>query len=219
MFGCLQVLEGKGLEYWMDFGTLLGACRDSSFIEWDSDIDFGIFPNQVGLIVGLKQEFKNAGFEMEVISYRGKVHQVHLYRQIPSVNFNVYHEGGEHYWSLWLVPNNDISRANSRLAHQKGYMNKVYRSAVKMARFLIPKHVISRLFRDKIVVTEVPRSFFDRQEEISFMGHRFCIPGDRETYLEFRYGEDWKTPRQDWVYWRDDGAVTGAQGDPPALLG
>ena len=209
LFDCLQVLDGTGLEYWLDCGTLLGAHRDNSFIKWDNDIDLGILPDQVDRIVGLKQELKNAGFEVTVVSYRGKVQLVQCCRHKPPVNFNVYHDGGEKYWSLWMVADNSFSRMNMRLIHQKSNLSRVYRSVVKVARSLIPKHVVSRLFRDKMLVIEVPRAFFERPEEISFMGHRFYVPANREAYLEYRYGKDWRTPCQDWVYSRDDGAASG----------
>lgn len=207
MFDCLQVLDGTGLHCWLDYGTLLGACRDQCFIEWDSDVDLGIFPHEVDKIVNLRREFKEAGFEMEVISYRKKVHQVHVYRRRPSVNFNVYHRGDECFWSLWLISANRFSQLNMQVLHQKSFVSRVYRAAVKKVRALVPKHVISWLFRDKIIVSEVPRSFFEQQGEMEFMGRTFPVPGERETYLELRYGKDWREPRRDWVYWRDDGAI------------
>lgn len=36
------------------------------------------------------------------------------------------------------------------------------------------------------------------------------VPGKTEEYLAYRYG-DWKTPRQDWFYWRDDGSIVDAE--------
>ncbi len=38
----VQFLESSNIEYWLDGGTLLGACRNNQFIKWDDDIDLAI---------------------------------------------------------------------------------------------------------------------------------------------------------------------------------
>ena len=39
----IQLLKKNGIHVWLDFGTLLGAYRDSDFIKNDFDMDFGAF--------------------------------------------------------------------------------------------------------------------------------------------------------------------------------
>lgn len=48
------ILDSRGIKYWIDFGTLLGAFRDGTIIAWDYDIDLcvvGTARHQLELLV------------------------------------------------------------------------------------------------------------------------------------------------------------------------
>ena len=38
-----EVLNKEGIQYWPEFGTLLGIVRDNAFIKHDFDFDFGVY--------------------------------------------------------------------------------------------------------------------------------------------------------------------------------
>ena len=52
--------------------------------------------------------------------------------------------------------------------------------------------------------------YFERLRPVILADLRLAAPADTEDYLELKYGPDWRTPRQEWTYWEEDGAVTRA---------
>jgi len=51
----IQLLKEHGVHVWLDFGTLLGAYRDSDFIKNDFDMDFGVFSADYEMIKTIMQ--------------------------------------------------------------------------------------------------------------------------------------------------------------------
>jgi hypothetical protein len=49
----------------------------------------------------------------------------------------------------------------------------------------------------------VPKHFFEKLGTIEFYGMPFNIPSDVEDYLEYHYGENWKTPKKEWRFEMD----------------
>ena len=61
-----KIFKKHNLNYWIDFGTLLGAHRHGGFIPWDDDIDLGMLRNDYEKAFDiLEAELKNT--ELKVI--------------------------------------------------------------------------------------------------------------------------------------------------------
>lgn len=50
-----KLLEGAGITYWLDYGTLLAAVRDGELIPWDHDADIGYFASDSMKINALRK--------------------------------------------------------------------------------------------------------------------------------------------------------------------
>lgn len=78
------------------------------------------------------------------------------------------------------------------------------------ARRCLPRHRWARTWPFRALYRTftwmVPAHHFQRLELLKVAGMELPVPGDIQDYLRLRYG-DWRTPRRDWLYWADDGAI------------
>ena len=60
-----DVLTVHQIPYFVDGGTMLGACREKDLIPWDDDIDLGMTPPNYNRMLKIQDEFKKAGYCIE----------------------------------------------------------------------------------------------------------------------------------------------------------
>lgn len=59
-----KTLDGLGVHFFAILGTCLGAVREGDFIEWDDDIDLGVFTDiDINIIA---EEFRKQGFQATI---------------------------------------------------------------------------------------------------------------------------------------------------------
>lgn len=63
----LECLQGSELhdKYWIDSGTLLGACRSGGMIPWDDDVDVGIRACDVPILLALEPALHAKGLRLK----------------------------------------------------------------------------------------------------------------------------------------------------------
>lgn len=229
-----EVFDEFGIKYWLDYGTLLGAVRDGKIIEWDLDIDLGMWDNDRGKVLLATPELKRRKFDVELNSPLEPYH-IHLNRFRCLIDIQLYQvKDDKAIWPFRVrgalpTPINIISRALSTvhvilLSHDLFMLvQDKYKFIIKIldhSLSLLPPKLKKLLLNILVCWTEVllrrshanfllitPKRYFEKLGTIKFYGMTFNIPSDVEDYLKYHYGEDWKMPKKKWSSFKDDRAI------------
>lgn len=74
-----SIFSNLGFDYWIDYGTLLGAIREKDFIKYDDDIDIGTYVLDKNDINKLIEAFKKEKFILKEIVFADKTLVIHKY--------------------------------------------------------------------------------------------------------------------------------------------
>jgi len=81
------VLEGNGIQYFIAYGTLLGAVRHQGFIPWDDDLDFYLFDDSYDRAVELLR--KNLSVDLFVEDAKSEPLYFHGWAHVKDLHSEV----------------------------------------------------------------------------------------------------------------------------------
>jgi hypothetical protein len=180
-------------EFWLDYGTLLGAIREKDFIGHDFDIDFGVLyisnekVKQLGECLLTKGFSKSRTFDLdgriveETYLYEGVHIDLFYYESSAPGKVSCYSlEAGEH----------------TKYTYPEG------------------REEITNLVVKKIT------SSFNGTTTIDFKGHTFPVPANHHEYLTDNYGETYmiKNANWDWTTSVSNFEVLNHQGVTKAVI-
>ena len=222
------ILDENNIEFWLDYGTLLGAIRERKIISWDTDIDLGMWRRDVEKLFSSKNEFEKQGLtillnntevsfhDLEADVYIGGIFTYQLIdgRAIcpRMINpYKYYKRKGEIHarsfsriltmfatYSTWLLTEEDIHCNSSQFKLKKLISFIPFKSQIDY----VIKSIFSKMFGYIYFKELIPKAQFENLKTIKFYNMKFKIPKKTEDYLLYRYGENWITPERDYMLHR-----------------
>lgn len=225
------VLDANNVEFWLNFGGLLGAVRDGRLISYDDDIELNAWTHKLteDRIKKICRELCARGFS---VYYSRLTNYISIRKHNVPISFSTYNlENGKA-----VRPHEPVGYSNCRtvlsiipyflseiFARQRvGKVNCESICGIRRGIIFLSvglTHIFPCFLRRKIAVflrkiamringgygkTGFPAKFYLELEELRFYGMTFKVPGNTREYLEFIYGPDWKTPIKDWDFYAPD---------------
>lgn len=228
VFNCLNE---AGVRWWVDQGTLLGFVRDEQPIPWDEDVDISAHMNDVEKVHHAMKLLSNHGIQSIFFPYRD-IFKIYCYDLKGNKDWNIeislYYQEGNLYKKKFMSDYDGLQiigsllklfyKALLQIPLNPGHSIKasfIYKTFLTFS-FLFPTQILHWIsikiyylsYGKNEVIIQAPIIYFQSiisKDYKSFMGVK--IPSNAEKYLEFKYGNNWKTPIQDWVFWQQDGAI------------
>ena len=169
-----KAMEKEGFQYWISFGTLLGAFREKGFIDHDYDLDVSMYLEDYS--PEIQKALEAYGFEKvrEYLLDQGQSGRMDKYIflgvEIDIFYFTRLDEHQAHYYDFVPLPN----------------MGRL--QTITSVGGLIPRRITLAL---------------ESIGTISFLGNTFPAPVPTEKHLEDRYGNDFMTPNKKWYFARE----------------
>jgi hypothetical protein len=122
------VLEAQGIDYWIDFGTLLGFRREADIIVSDKDADLSILAEEKPRVVALAPAFARVGLQL---TDRGGRSQQVLRIRDPRTGYHLdiytYRRDGDLLRSDLHSPAEDIPRRLVERHHRAAFLGGTVR--------------------------------------------------------------------------------------------
>jgi len=163
-----SIFNELGIDYWLEYGTLLGVIRENGFIKHDYDIDLGLFLDDYS--EDIEKIFNKYGFK--------KAHKFSIDNGIYGLE-EAYHFNGVAVDLFYF-----IKKGNQMYSH--GFKNedgKSWNQTVEDNGGLIVREIY------------FPYSGF---RKVKFLGREYPVPYDSDSHLKAFYGERYMESNSAW---------------------
>jgi len=163
-----HIFKELNIQYWLEFGTLLGAIREKDLIKHDLDIDLGLFLKDYS--EEIEEVFKKYGFI--------KVSQISIDNGVYGLE--------ESYESKGVIVDLFYFTIKENIMYSHGFINEEGKSWYKTI-----------IENGGLVVEEITFQYTGFIE-IIFLKQKHPIPKDAEAHLKMHYGKNYMQPDPQW---------------------
>lgn len=221
-----NLLDANGIEFWLDWGTLLGAIREGNIIPWDNDLDIGIFKKDLEKLLSIMPRIKKSGFHLKEPILLNPASAFGIWRNNYGLDFEIYDDIDDKHFTEFHYKITDRN-ATAHLVwflfrifgcgnHAEMPQNKIkyiFAAMLKYPILIIPASARIKiaamlekiLFKKNWIIfvkVSVPKKYFSQFKKINIFGMNLNIPAESEEYLEHKYGKTWRTPNPKWNWSR-----------------
>eukprot|EP00878_Enallax_costatus_P002582 GHUV01002764.1.p1 GENE.GHUV01002764.1~~GHUV01002764.1.p1 ORF type:complete len:300 (+),score=73.73 GHUV01002764.1:902-1801(+) len=179
------VLDDLGVQYFADFGTLLGMYREKDIILYDNDADFVVLnPDWDTLLETLRDRLKPKGFRVFYV-VPSEDRSIKWIRVVSGVGIMDLYGGFTD-----LTPNSSSNASTPAAAAD--HPTEQQKALAAAAAASVPMVSIPQGHGD---LCDVPASYIFPLGVMKFRGVPVSVPGDVCGVLRYRYGDTFLIPR------------------------
>ena len=208
----VSIFDKYNINYWLDFGTCLGAVRHKGFVPWDDDIDIGMMREDYNKVIPiLKSELQN--FDIEINEGHPRYKDCSVLRVIyknSGVQIDIFPY--DKYYKETLSEKEKVELDEKiNYAHEifyKDIISDFYKGKTEFPRAELDEIVRNIILNDNLPVEngilfrsidfnyksgKLPKIFnysdiFPLQK-IEYEGTLFSAPANLDNFLKITYGE------------------------------
>jgi len=220
----VDILTDNNVNYWVCHGTLLGIIRENRLLTWDHDIDFAVWDDEYSKEEILKIFDADERFKQEVVLE--EINSLHFATADKRVDINFYSRDADKAYIKWAALPEGVflkiyyfainfiatdTSIRKTIESNNGKVIKIIKlliiTPLIFVKFILPKLLKSKLNKNLYkkldsIGYSYPMKLM-KCKVMSFLSVDIVVPVEPEEVLKFTYGEDWKTPKQNYVWYKE----------------